>query len=107
MARGNFPPSQHQPECVHSNRQASGLFWFVHHFVPEWPQCVLAQFEQLYPEGYANYGDAHHQTHHKVDYRYNEPAQHEPQQIPNSFHITKIAQISQTDHPSIGVAFLL
>ena len=56
VQKGNLPPAQQDPEKVHHHGHAAGLVGAVHQFVPERPQGIRPQFEQLDSERNADNG---------------------------------------------------
>ena len=70
----------------HDDGQAPGLAGFVHQFVPERPQCVTAQLEQLDAERDSDNGDAHQQPHDEIDDGHEDAPEDEPEDISDGVH---------------------
>lgn len=87
MNHGNLPPAQKNPDEVHNNGYAARLVGAVNQFMAKGPQGVSPQLEQLHPEGYADDGDAHQQTHDVIDDGDEDTAKNKPEYVAEQTHI--------------------
>jgi hypothetical protein len=78
MQQGDFPPPEKYPQKVHHNRHAARFARSVHEGVPERPQGISTEFEQLDAKGYPYDGKAHQQAYKIIDQGYYETSDHEP-----------------------------
>ena len=83
---GYFPPSEQNPDQIHHDRDASGLAGSVDYLTAEGPEGVIGELEELQPEGYADDGDAHQQTHQYIDDGDKQASQNKPEYVSQRFH---------------------
>ena len=107
VQKGNLPPAQQDPEKVHHHGHATGLIGAVHQLVPERPQGIGPQLEQLKPKRNADERKAHHQTHHIVDEGDEDAAQQQPENITDKVHLLILLEIVLGPEHILGFLILM
>ena len=77
----HLPPSAKNPDEIHHDGKASRFIRPGYQLVPERPQRVRAQLEQLHAERNADDGDAQQQPHNVVDQGDDDAAQDKPEDV--------------------------
>ena len=92
VEEGDLPPACQDPDQVHRHGNAAGFIGPVNEFVPERPEGVPPQFEELDAERDADKGDAHHESDQKVEQGDEQAAEQQPQKISKGSHSAKIGK---------------